>query len=104
MLLFAIMAFALLAFAIISNSNKANANTDAESKVFYNKGNIANTKDNYQESISDYTEAIRLDPKNVMAYNRRGLSYYRLEDYIKATKDATKACSLGDCALLEIIG
>ncbi|MDR2597676.1 MAG: tetratricopeptide repeat protein [Treponema sp.] len=35
---------------------------------------------NYDKAIADYTEAIRIEPKNAEAYFRRGDTYYRKGD------------------------
>ena len=42
----------------------------------------------YDEAIRDYTEAIRLDPKNAKAYRNRGLAYRRLGKYDEAIRSA----------------
>ncbi len=47
----------------------------------------------YTEAIADFTEVIRLDPKNAMAYNNRG-AYYSLQKYTEAIADFTEAIRL----------
>ena len=39
-----------------------------------------------------------------MAYNNRALSLALQNDYRNATRDARKACSLGECRALEFLG
>jgi tetratricopeptide (TPR) repeat protein len=41
----------------------------------------------YDEAISDYTEAIRLDPKYYLYYLKRGNAYFAESDYDKAIAD-----------------
>jgi Flp pilus assembly protein TadD len=61
-------------------------------------------KNDHGRAIADYTQAIKLDPKDANAYFGRGLAYDSLGDYKSATKDARKACELGECDLLQILG
>ncbi len=44
-------------------------------------------KDDLAGKISDYTEAIRLQPHYAEAHNNRGLAYYRQRDYTHALAD-----------------
>ena len=46
---------------------------------------------NYQDAIDDYTEIIRLEPKNASTYNDRGDTYNKIGEYDKALADANKA-------------
>ena len=55
-----------------------------EAEKFYNSGE-------YQKAIDNYTEAIRLDPKHVKAYNMRGVSYNVLGQHERAIQDYTEA-------------
>jgi len=40
-----------------------------------------------RQAIKDFTRAIRLDPKNVFAYNNRGWAYYIIDDLDRAITD-----------------
>jgi tetratricopeptide (TPR) repeat protein len=51
----------------------------------------------------DYDKAIKIDSNNTGAYYNRGIAYVLLKDYKSATKDARKACELGECKLLELL-
>ena len=62
-------------------------------QLYYNRGVEYAAKGECDRAIADYNEAIRLDPKYVLAYNKRGDCYMRqgsnfraLEDYAKATE------------------
>jgi tetratricopeptide (TPR) repeat protein len=48
----------------------------------------------YDKAIREFTEAIRLDPKNADAYHQRGLAYDQTKDYDKAISDFTEAVRL----------
>ena len=48
----------------------------------------------YEMAMSDYTEAIKIDPKNVNAYNNRGRIYISQGDYEMAISDYTRAIEI----------
>lgn len=45
-------------------------------------------------AIADYTEAIRLDPKNVKAYSRRGYTYSEMGQYDLVLADLSEVIQL----------
>jgi len=46
---------------------------------FFSRGLTYYDRENYQTAISDFSEAIRLDPNFILAYKMRGFSYFSLE-------------------------
>ena len=48
----------------------------------------------YDKAIKDYDEAIRLDPKDAIAFIDRGYAWSAKEDYDKAIKDYDEAIRL----------
>jgi tetratricopeptide (TPR) repeat protein len=68
------------------------ANVEAE-KAF-DRGLSAYNKGDYKTTIADFTQAIKLDPNDAMAYNNRGIAYDELGDYGKAIADYTQAIKL----------
>lgn len=44
----------------------------------------------YNEAIKDYTMALQIDPKSIIAHNYRGLIYSKLKKYEEAIKDFDK--------------
>ncbi|MFH0892969.1 MAG: tetratricopeptide repeat protein [Bacteroidota bacterium] len=60
----------------------------------YNLGHAWQDKKDLQKSMSSYTEAIRLNPKYVEAYNNRGALYYLADNPEGAVEDFTKAIVL----------
>jgi len=51
-------------------------------------------KSEYDRAIADFTEAIRLNPQYVQAYDNRGLTWYYRGDYHRAIADSTEAIRL----------
>jgi tetratricopeptide (TPR) repeat protein len=49
----------------------------------------------FEKAIEDCNEALRITPKNAMAFNNRGLVYEKKGDLDRAGKDYIKACELG---------
>jgi tetratricopeptide (TPR) repeat protein len=47
-----------------------------------------------RQAISDFNEAIRLDPKNAAAYNNRGLAYQSVKNSPQAISDYSQAIQL----------
>ncbi|GHS88820.1 hypothetical protein FACS189487_07880 [Campylobacterota bacterium] len=55
------------------------------------------------KAITDLTRMIEIDPNNNEAYVCRCKLYLALNDFKNATKDARKACELGDCVLFKLM-
>ncbi|MEH1824142.1 MAG: tetratricopeptide repeat protein [Nostoc sp.] len=63
-------------------------------QTLYQKGENKYEEGNYEGAIEDFNQAIKLDPQNALAYNRRGDAYYRLGDYEQAQADSSQAILL----------
>ncbi len=61
---------------------------------FLNRGDDYLDEQAYDKAVADYTEAIRLDPENAVAYRTRGVAYDNLEEYDRALADLTQAIQL----------
>jgi tetratricopeptide (TPR) repeat protein len=48
----------------------------------------------YQEAAENFSQVIRLDPKNAKAYNNRGIAYRKLDKYQEAIEDYSLAIRL----------
>jgi tetratricopeptide (TPR) repeat protein len=54
----------------------------------------------HQRAIDDASQAIKLNPKAIY-YDTRGQAYYALGKLADASRDALKACELGECELRD---
>jgi len=69
--------------------------TASSNPVFYKtRGWEFHQGKDYDKAISDYNEAIRLDPESAAAYYNRSLSYYEKRNYDKAISDYAEAIRL----------
>ncbi|MGB6537992.1 MAG: tetratricopeptide repeat protein [Xanthobacteraceae bacterium] len=60
-------------------------------KDHWTRGDAYREKGDYDHAIADYTEAIRIDPKNISPLINRGMAYYAKKDYDRAIADYDKA-------------
>ncbi|QFS42579.1 serine/threonine-protein kinase [Nostoc sphaeroides] len=63
-------------------------------QTLYQEGVNKYDAGNYEGAVEDFNQAIELDPKNALAYNKRGDAYYRLGDYEQAQADSSQAILL----------
>lgn len=62
--------------------------------LLFNKATCLFHLRRYEESLKYSTEAIIIDPNYIKAYNRRALSYERLERFDDALSDLDRICQL----------
>ena len=68
---------------------------DDKSEQAFERGTEAYDNKNYDKAISEYSQAIKLNPNNIMAYISRGFVYHDgKEDYDKAIADFSEAIRL----------
>ena len=72
--------------------------------TFYNRGIEWSNKHDYAHAITDYTEAIRLNPQLAQAFNNRGIAYDNLNDYARAIADYSEAIRLNPKYALALYG
>jgi tetratricopeptide (TPR) repeat protein len=65
-----------------------------DAKVYYDRGVAASNRKEYDIAITEYTEAIRLNPNYTDAYYNRGIAYYSKRNYDRAITDYTEAIRL----------
>ena len=71
------------------------ASTLDRAAYHYSRGNDQYDKGQYDQAISDYTEAIKINPNLAGAYNNRGLTYsHDKGDYDRAISDFSKAIEI----------
>jgi tetratricopeptide (TPR) repeat protein len=97
---FGIIVKALIAFCLTT----AFAFGASAAEEALDRGEAAENRGDLQEAIKQYAQAIKIDPNYALAYVFRGNAYDKLGDYKSATKDARKACELGDCKALKYLG
>jgi tetratricopeptide (TPR) repeat protein len=59
--------------------------------AFFDRALLSQNREEYDNAIADYTEALRIDPNFVAAYHNRGGAYYNKGDYDRAIADYTAA-------------
>src|SRR5690348_6558659 len=69
-------------------------NNAALSSIHTSRGLAFRLKNDYERAISDYNEAIRLNPKNAIAYNNRGVAQRIRNIYDPAIADLSQAIRL----------
>lgn len=70
--------------------------------AYHNRANAYANLGQFQKAIEDYNQAIRVAPGYVEAYKNRGIVLLNQGDKKLGCADIRKACSLGDCKLLEL--
>ena len=65
-----------------------------EAEIVYNRGVYLQLQEQQEEAISQFDEAIQLDPRHVGAYNNRGIAYQNLGQYDQAIQDYDEAIRL----------
>ena len=65
-----------------------------DAATYYNRGEAYSYKGDYDQAITNFNQAIRLDPANAVAYNSRGYAYNEKGDYDQAITDYTQAISI----------
>jgi Flp pilus assembly protein TadD len=68
---------------------------------YQNRGNAYANLRQFTKAIEDYNQVIRLAPKFVEVYKNRGVVYLHQGDRKSGCGDLQKACSMGDCQLLN---
>jgi tetratricopeptide (TPR) repeat protein len=59
-----------------------------------NDGNARYARKDFDGAIADYTQSIRLDPRNSHAYSNRGAAWYAKQEYDQSIADFTEAIQL----------
>jgi tetratricopeptide (TPR) repeat protein len=65
-----------------------------DAKVYFDRGMKFLDRKDYDNAISDFTEAIRLDPNLAIAYYKRGWVYGKMKNFDKAISDCNEAIRL----------
>ncbi|MUG96939.1 tetratricopeptide repeat protein [Scytonema sp. UIC 10036] len=62
--------------------------------VYFYRGTSYSKNGEYDRAINDFNQALKLNPKDAVAYNNRGLSYSDKGDYDRAINDFNQAIKL----------
>jgi lipoprotein NlpI len=62
--------------------------------AFYSRGNAYYEKENYDQAIQDYNQAVRLNPSQASAFSNRGVAYASKGDYDSAIENYDEAIRL----------
>ncbi|MBI3704001.1 MAG: tetratricopeptide repeat protein [Rhizobiales bacterium] len=62
--------------------------------AFINRGMVYSAKGEYDRAITDYNQAIKLNPSSSKAYNNRANAYYRKGEYARAIPDYDRALKI----------
>jgi tetratricopeptide (TPR) repeat protein len=65
-----------------------------EAKDYYNRGVVRFKKGENDRALSDFTKAIKKNPRYGMAYYYRAMAYHRKKEYDKVIADYTKAIEI----------
>ena len=62
--------------------------------AFVNRGMAYSAKGEYDRAITDYNQAINLNPKSAKAFNNRANAYYHKGEYARAVPDYDRAIKI----------
>ncbi len=82
----------LLSLSCASSPQKQTELGDAE--AYCNRGVVYAKKGQYDQAISDFTRALKINPKLADAYNNWGAAYAEKGQYDQAISDCTKALEI----------
>ncbi len=79
-------------FSCASIQPKPDESKDA--KFYNNRGAAYGEKGQYDQAISDFNQAIEINPRYIKAYNNRGIVYRLRRQYDRAISDFNKAIEM----------
>ena len=77
-----------------TNANTVEQSVDLNAVAEFVKGLTHQNRRNYERAVEHYTEALRLNPQLVEAYNNRGNAHLKKGDYDRAIEDLNTAIQL----------
>ncbi|BAY18891.1 TPR repeat-containing serine/threonine protein kinase [Anabaenopsis circularis NIES-21] len=63
-------------------------------QILYQEGISEYDQGNYQESVNNFTQPIKINPQNSVAYNHQDNTFYRLGNYEKVQANSSRAIAL----------
>ena len=89
-----IVGILLIAIALSTTSLNAQPPKASTSEEYLDRGINLSEQDEFEAAIAAYTQAIKLDPNNALAYYNRGLAFYHLRDQTAALADFNQTIRL----------
>jgi len=89
-----LLLFILSIVAVVVQPIFAGGQNQTNAEAYSDRGFAYFLEEEYDKAISDYDEAIRLNPKLAKAYFGRGFTYHKIGDYDKAVSDYSQAIRL----------
>lgn len=86
----------------IEDFNQAISLQPNDAEAYHGRGFAYDKLGQYQQAIEDYNKAISLQPNYASAYNNRGIYFLSHGNKTLGCFDAQRACTLGNCKLLEM--
>ncbi len=87
-------ALSMITVLMVCNFSACTVSSASQAQVHVNQGKALADQGKYDEALVEYNKAIKLDPKNELAFLYRGEVYKEKEDYDKALADFDKAIDL----------
>jgi len=75
-----------------------------KSRPYFGRAGVLLRHEDYQEAISDYMQAITLNPQNPLSYLYRGYAYKKIGEYEKALADYKKVIDIDSDAFYYVLG
>jgi Flp pilus assembly protein TadD len=87
----------LFIFTISLMAGSSQGGTEKDAKLYISQGKNLIINKKYYLAIEILDQAIQLDPNYALAYNYRGVAYFRSKSFEKALADFNKAIQLDPC-------
>jgi len=87
--------FVVVSFSLLDVEAADNPQQDQAVQKHIDKGIQFGNEGDFEKAISEFKEVLKLDPKNVHAYNNIGVAYFRIGNLDEAIIYYTKAIDLG---------
>ena len=84
----------ILIFLFTYASAQQNQTESRDAEFYYNRGLAYANKGQYDQAISDCTNALEINPRYAHAYNNRGLAYEKKGQHDQAISDCTNALEI----------
>jgi tetratricopeptide (TPR) repeat protein len=79
---------------LVTYPRQKQTSNESDALAAFNRGLGHYNKKDFEKAISDYTEAISLNPNYALAYYNRGVAHNEKKEYTEATSDYTEAIRL----------